>query len=240
MACFMEYCFMGIYTRSQMDNQCTCRSAGAMLTAKFALMGVLGDSEMLHRVINWGMYTRFLLWFVLYGHNVNGSIRFRPSDLYGTGATIVPVSMSRGGGSIVNPVGHYSCSWFAISIICCLLNFFFFFFNLYVFLSIGLDPLNIEAGIKVIHVPCEVFGCLWFWITLLPNDVSEYIMHIYNKTSNMRRTLVDNTFWSLRCSWSIACWCCSNYIFILDLTPCFNGLGKVNCQTRRETFKLCD
>ena len=108
------------------------------------------------------------------------------------------------------------------------------------FLSIGLDPLNIEAGIKVIHVPCEVFGCLWFWITLLPNDVSEYIMHIYNKTSNMRRTLVDNTFWSLRCSWSIACWCCSNYILILDLTPCFNGSGKVNCKTRRETFKLCD
>ena len=28
--------------------------------------------------------------------------------------------------------------------------------------------------------------------------------------------------WSLRCSWSITCQCCSNYIFILNLTPGFN------------------
>ena len=33
---------------------------------------------------------------------------------------------------------------------------------------------------------------------------------------------------SLRCSWSIACRRCSNYIFILDLTPGFNGLDKDN------------
>ena len=36
----------------------------------------------------------------------------------------------------------------------------------------------------------------------------------------------------LRCSWSIACGRCSNYIFILDLTPDGNGLGKNNCKTR--------
>ena len=29
-----------------------------------------------------------------------------------------------------------------------------------------------------------------------------------------------------------------NYIFILDLTPSFNGLGKDNCKKRRETFKF--
>ena len=29
--------------------------------------------------------------------------------------------------------------------------------------------------------------------------------------------------WLLRCSWSIACRCCSNYIFILNLTRGFNG-----------------
>ena len=40
----------------------------------------------------------------------------------------------------------------------------------------------------------------------------------------------------LRCSWSIACRRCSNYIFILDLTPGFNGLHKDNCETRWETF----
>ena len=33
-------------------------------------------------------------------------------------------------------------------------------------------------------------------------------------------------------------WRCSNYIFILDLTPGFNGLDKHNCKTRREIFKF--
>ena len=33
---------------------------------------------------------------------------------------------------------------------------------------------------------------------------------------------------------------CSNYIFILDLTPGFNGLGKGNCKTQREPFKFGD
>ena len=42
--------------------------------------------------------------------------------------------------------------------------------------------------------------------------------------------------WSLRCSWSIACRRCSNYIFILSLTPGFNGLGKDNYKMRREAF----
>ena len=37
--------------------------------------------------------------------------------------------------------------------------------------------------------------------------------------------------WSLRCSWSITCRRCSNFIFILDLTPGFSGLGKDNCKT---------
>ena len=47
-------------------------------------------------------------------------------------------------------------------------------------------------------------------------------------------------YWSLRCSWSIACWHCSNYIFILNLTPGFNGLAKGNCKTRRQSFKFLD
>ena len=46
--------------------------------------------------------------------------------------------------------------------------------------------------------------------------------------------------WSLRCSWSIACRRCSNYIFVLDVTPGFNGLGKDNCKTRQDTFKFWD
>ena len=46
--------------------------------------------------------------------------------------------------------------------------------------------------------------------------------------------------WSLRCSWSIACRRCSNYIFILNWTHSFNRLGKDNCKTRRETFRFGD
>ena len=33
---------------------------------------------------------------------------------------------------------------------------------------------------------------------------------------------------------------CSNYIFILDFTPGFNGLGKDNFKKRREPFKFWD
>ena len=41
------------------------------------------------------------------------------------------------------------------------------------------------------------------------------VMWIYHKTS-----IISHLYrhcWSLRCSWSIACWSCSNYIFIPDL-----------------------
>ena len=44
--------------------------------------------------------------------------------------------------------------------------------------------------------------------------------------------------WSLRCSWSTAYQRCSNYIFILNLTPGFNRLLKDNWKKRQETFKL--
>ena len=44
--------------------------------------------------------------------------------------------------------------------------------------------------------------------------------------------------WPLRCSWGIACRRCSNYIFILDLTPGFTGLGKDNCKTRPKSLKF--
>ena len=46
--------------------------------------------------------------------------------------------------------------------------------------------------------------------------------------------------WSLWCSWSIACRCCSNYIFILDVAHGFSGLGKDNRKTRREIFDFWD
>ena len=46
--------------------------------------------------------------------------------------------------------------------------------------------------------------------------------------------------YSLRCSWSIACRRCSNYIFVLELMPGSNWFRKDNCKARRETFKFWD
>ena len=43
--------------------------------------------------------------------------------------------------------------------------------------------------------------------------------------------------WSLRCSWSNACRRCSNYIFILDLTPGFGIIQKNYYKTRRDMIK---
>ena len=63
----------------------------------------------------------------------------------------------------------------------------------------------------------------------------------YRQVSNIRRTLLAILHcWSLRCSWSIACRRCSNYIFILNLTPGFNRLGKDNYKIRREAYKFWD
>ena len=71
----------------------------------------------------------------------------------------------------------------------------------------------------------------------LQQAVSKY----YRQVSNISHTLVGNkTCWSLRCSWCIACQRCSNYIFILALTPSFIGLGKDNCKKKQEAFKFGD
>ena len=59
----------------------------------------------------------------------------------------------------------------------------------------------------------------------------------YRQTSHLS---LQWTYWSLRCSWCITCRRCSNHIFILDLTPGFNGFGKNNCTRKRESFKFWD
>ena len=62
---------------------------------------------------------------------------------------------------------------------------------------------------------------------------------IYRQTSNIKRTLVYNKIDDhsdvVRASPGRRC---SNYIFILDLTPGFNILGEDNCKKRRETFQF--
>ena len=77
----------------------------------------------------------------------------------------------------------------------------------------------------------NIFLAIW-------NEIS----HNYRQVSNIRCTLLGNKFvdHSVRCSWSIACRRCSNYIIILDLTPGFIGLNKDNFKTKRGTFKFGD
>ena len=71
--------------------------------------------------------------------------------------------------------------------------------------------------------------------------MSLFTRKVYSQISNIRRSLKgDKKVLSLRCSWNIACQRCSNYIFIIDLTPGFNGMRKDNCKTGRETFKVWD
>ena len=48
------------------------------------------------------------------------------------------------------------------------------------------------------------------------------------QTSNISGTLVANKILDLSNVVSASCRRCSNYIFILDLTPGFSGLGKGN------------
>ena len=82
--------------------------------------------------------------------------------------------------------------------------------------------------------PYNAWGILHEWL----NWAIVYGIYTksYCQTSNISHTLVYNTCWSFRCSWSIACRRCSNYIFIFYLTPWFQG----NCKTMWETFKFSD
>ena len=74
-------------------------------------------------------------------------------------------------------------------------------------------------------------------MTNMPDVVLTY-RQVYNIRYN--HFIRQLNCWSLRCSWSIACRHCSNYIFILDLTPGFNTLRKDNCKPRPEAFKFWD
>ena len=63
-----------------------------------------------------------------------------------------------------------------------------------------------------------------------------YKIIIYRQISNIRRTLVDNKMVDHSDVFRTSL----NYIFIIDLTSGFGGLGKDNSNTRRETFKFSD
>ena len=62
---------------------------------------------------------------------------------------------------------------------------------------------------------------------------------MYRKTSNISRTLVGNKIVD-NSDIVGECRRCSNYIFILNLTPGFSGSGKDHCKTRQEKSKFWD
>ena len=101
-----------------------------------------------------------------------------------------------------------------------------------------------ECSTRGRWVKCHCSNILYydfFRITKLFGAENEIIRENYRQTSDISFTLVSNEIvdhsW---CSWSITRRRCSNHIFILQLTPGFNGLDKDNCKTRRETCKFWD
>ena len=81
----------------------------------------------------------------------------------------------------------------------------------------------------------DVCWCiLWAIIWLCPT-------FNYRQTSNLSRNLVGN---KLVDHWDVVgttvCRCCSNYIFIIDLTPDFRGLDNDNCKSTRKSVQFCD
>ena len=102
--------------------------------------------------------------------------------------------------------------------------------NLSTRFSCSVFYLHIFLGFLLQHWGNRIFMIHWqqIWVkNKIPPNL-QYKSHLCG---------VSNC-WSLRCSWSIACRRCSNYIFIFDLTTGFSRLGKDKCKTRRETFNF--
>ena len=81
---------------------------------------------------------------------------------------------------------------------------------------------SVSFLIHVLESSLKFTGAVWT-CTRSPSSLS-YKTHFSRQLN----------YWSLRCSR------CSNYIFILNLTRGFNGLGKDSYKMRRETFKFWD
>ena len=64
----------------------------------------------------------------------------------------------------------------------------------------------------------------------------------YRQTSNISYILVGTKLVDHSDVVGDACQCAvpTTSSFSIDLAPGFNGLGKENCKTRRESFKFCD
>ena len=102
----------------------------------------------------------------------------------------------------------------------------------------GMDITAFPAASVFPHKSCSFLSTLMSDDKTYPFHSGLFLWHILsNIQSHLSR---QYNCWLLRCSWSIACWRWANYIFIHDLKPRFNGLGKDDCKTRWETSKLWD
>ena len=85
------------------------------------------------------------------------------------------------------------------------------------------------------------FKSFLFQVTYFPSCLSSFL--VYRQTSNISHTSVGNKIVDhsdVVGAAPTSCRRCSSYIFILNLTPGFNGLGIDNCKTRWETLKFGD
>ena len=94
---------------------------------------------------------------------------------------------------------------------------------------------------KMLHMPLSLqkvwhvrFCFVWVMWTLF----SIQLMFLF--TSYISRTFVGHKIVYQSNVIGAACRRCSNYVFIIDLTPGSNCLGRCNCKKRRETFKYWD
>ena len=92
------------------------------------------------------------------------------------------------------------------------------------------------------NVANEIFKCTTPLLcnTQFVSRVTHLMMMNWKKPPSnllyMQHLRRQQTCWSLRCSWSIACPLLLHLHF--DLTTGFNGLGKDKCKTRWEYFKF--
>ena len=71
-----------------------------------------------------------------------------------------------------------------------------------------------------------------YWVALIHTDFD------YRQDSNISRTMVGNKIVDHSDVVGASPVGATNYIFILDITSGFIGLGKDNCTTRRDTLSL--
>ena len=105
-----------------------------------------------------------------------------------------------------------------------------------------------KKNVKAIRYNWSVWSFKWFYKNIIINfRWTVVVKRCHKKSSCIPPSILSKAHfsrqyncWSVRCGWGTAGRRCSNYIFILDLTPGFSGMGKYSCMARREIIKCLD